>query len=172
MPTQFTCACMQTSWGTSCRRSRALIWSRVSMEGDKPPWRQKIWNGTGEMEWLSWMDVDTLNVRPDVPPVGRPVRWAAGSQTSLWSTSRRWRCRTSSDIHRRSHRLVWSAVTHGSPSGWWFAPENEPKQRPLCSGFPNNPYWPVGTGETPPLPHQLLIFTFSLNIGWLLNWYF
>ena len=31
-----------TSWGTSCKRSSARIWSSVSMEGDSPPWRQKI----------------------------------------------------------------------------------------------------------------------------------
>lgn len=31
-----------TSCGTSCRRSRALMWSRVSMEGERPPCRQKI----------------------------------------------------------------------------------------------------------------------------------
>lgn len=32
-----------TSCGTSCKRSRALMWSKVSMDGDRPPWRQKIW---------------------------------------------------------------------------------------------------------------------------------
>lgn len=31
-----------TSWGTSCRRSSALMCSSVSIEGDNPPWRQKI----------------------------------------------------------------------------------------------------------------------------------
>ena len=35
-----------TSCGTSCTRSRALTWSSVSMAGDKPPWRQKIWKQT------------------------------------------------------------------------------------------------------------------------------
>lgn len=27
---------------TSCILSKALAWSSVSMEGDRPPWRQKI----------------------------------------------------------------------------------------------------------------------------------
>lgn len=36
-----------TSWGTSCRRSSALMWSSVSMDGERPPCRQKIWK-----EWF------------------------------------------------------------------------------------------------------------------------
>jgi len=32
-----------TSCGTSCMRSSALIWSNVSMDGDKPPCRQNIY---------------------------------------------------------------------------------------------------------------------------------
>ena len=35
-----------TSCGTSCSLSRARMWSRVSMLGERPPWRQKIWLST------------------------------------------------------------------------------------------------------------------------------
>ena len=31
-----------TSWGTSCSRSNALMWSKVSIDGERPPWRQNI----------------------------------------------------------------------------------------------------------------------------------
>jgi hypothetical protein len=31
------------SWGTSCFLSIVRIWSSVCIEGDKPPWTQKIW---------------------------------------------------------------------------------------------------------------------------------
>lgn len=34
------------SWGTSWTLSNCLIWSRVSMLGERPPWRQKIWLST------------------------------------------------------------------------------------------------------------------------------
>lgn len=34
------------SWGTSCTRSKSLAWSRVSIEGERPPWRQKIRSAT------------------------------------------------------------------------------------------------------------------------------
>lgn len=122
--------CVCTSCGTSCRRSRARMWSRVSMEGDKPPWRQKIWERNrrrtseykDKADWLLWRETSVI-------PVGQPARWAAGSRTSLWSTSRRWRCRTSSDTRHRSRRLVWSVATRGSLAGWWFAPGNEPEPK-------------------------------------------
>lgn len=34
---------MGPSWGTSCFLSMVLIWSRVWIEGDRPPCTQKIW---------------------------------------------------------------------------------------------------------------------------------
>ena len=34
------------SWGTSWTLSSCLIWSRVSIDGERPPWRQKIWPST------------------------------------------------------------------------------------------------------------------------------
>jgi hypothetical protein len=34
------------SWGTSWTLSNCLIWSRVSMLGERPPWRQNIWPST------------------------------------------------------------------------------------------------------------------------------
>lgn len=131
----FVRVCMCTSCGTSCRRSRARMWSRVSMEGDKPPCRQKIWK---KCETLCVKGTNapaqTHQNNSDLPllkniklvPVRPPARWAADSRTGLWSTSRHWHCRTSSGTRRRSRRPAWSAATRGSLAGWWFAPGNGP----------------------------------------------
>ena len=41
------------SWGTSWTRSSARIWSNVSIEGDKPPCKQKIYS----FHWVSLVSV-------------------------------------------------------------------------------------------------------------------
>lgn len=41
---------MGPSWGTSCTRSKLRMLSRVSMDGDNPPWRQNISDSTCKSE--------------------------------------------------------------------------------------------------------------------------
>ena len=51
---------MPPSWGTSCFRSIDRIWSRVVMEGERPPWTQKIYRRKENTKNSACMYVFTL----------------------------------------------------------------------------------------------------------------
>lgn len=104
------------------------LWRETNLHGDRRSERETEEQST-RTKLIGCSRLRSCDREMSVPPVGQPARWAAGSRTSLWSTSRRWRCRTSSDTRHRSRRLVWSVATRGSLAGWWFAPGNEPEPK-------------------------------------------
>jgi len=59
-------------------------------------------------------------------PARRRALWVVNSQRGQWSASTRWRCRISSDTHRKSRTLEWSVVTRGFREELLCAHGNEP----------------------------------------------
>lgn len=134
---------MGPSWGTSCFLSMVRIWSKVWMDGDKPPCTQKIYEeprnheeldtGTYERDRMSQENGRTRGSRVRAKADGLPChRWwrrETSSRRSRCSISTRWPSRTCGGTRRRSRRPGWSAGTRGSPwstlSGLGSAPEGQ-----------------------------------------------
>lgn len=105
--------------------------SSVSIEGDSPPWRQKIWKDRPYIcKYTNAAKGSPQEAHADTAasPGYLQVQWGAGSQTDLWSTSKHWHFHISSGTRRRSHTLVWSVCSHDSLWELWFFHENVPKK--------------------------------------------
>lgn len=68
------------SWGTSCFRSIERIWSRVVMEGERPPWTQKIWKKTERTWTTTWIFSLYMGTDMDGVQFGE---WAMSWNTSV-----------------------------------------------------------------------------------------
>lgn len=116
---------MGPSWGTSCLRSMALIWSRVVMDGEMPPWTQKICRK--RIDWIEAMIIT----------LATPLH-------QLWqisSSSQKFQCNIST--HSPSHISV--CIRHKSRTP---VSMNHWNEDPLKWGFRTVP----NMGPHPPLP--------------------
>ena len=86
---------MGPSWGTSWILSNCRILSRVSREGERPPWRENIFKLKIILLFL------------------QPKQWGVGSRRRLWSTSRRLSSHIFLRIRRKNHKLGWWFCFHG-----------------------------------------------------------
>ena len=105
---------MGPSWGTSWMRSRALMWSRVSIEGDRPPCRQKIWPSTRAVWSRNCYLVSSVSLSrgtsflmcffsPSVS-IKRKFLPMGNNQTGRWSISTHSSCHICADTRHRTRR--------------------------------------------------------------------
>ena len=106
----------------------------------------------------------------------QPPRSKARNRINQWDISKLFHCRIFSNIHRKTHKLMWFVWIRDSPSKWWFFSDTllSTAEAELCTPPINNPCPRNRPGTSNSCPDRTRLIYLELFFGvyrfWIVRW--